>query len=119
MPALDISPRQFGMVVSAYALAAGVASFAAAGYADRFDRKKLLLFFYAGFMLGTLLCGLAGSFEVLLGARIVTGLFGAPYGIHSPHILAGNGAINGQMLRIIAETDPLDAAGGKKMDNQV
>lgn len=80
MPALDISPKQFGLVVSAYALAAGVSSFIAAGYADRFDRKKFLLFFYTGFMFGTLLCGLANSFEVLLGARIVTGLFGGVIG---------------------------------------
>ena len=53
----------------------------------------------------------AGWLLVTEAGGVVTDLFGAPYGIHSPHILAGNGAINGQMLRIIAETDPLDAAG--------
>jgi predicted MFS family arabinose efflux permease len=51
-----------------------------AGFADRFDRKKLLLFFYGGFVLGTLWCGLAQSFEVLLIARIATGLFGGVIG---------------------------------------
>ena len=80
MPALGISPQQFGIVVSAYALAAGVSSFAAAGFADRYDRKKMLLFFYSGFMIGTLLCGLAQTFEILLMARIVTGIFGGVIG---------------------------------------
>src|SRR5690349_20022524 len=75
LPSLSISPAQFGTVVSAYAFAAGVSGLLMAGFADRFDRKKLLLFFYAGFILGTAWCGLAQSFEALLKARIVTGLF--------------------------------------------
>jgi predicted MFS family arabinose efflux permease len=80
MPALSVSPAQFGTVVSAYAFAAGISGFLTAGFADRFDRKKLLLFFYAGFVAGTAWCGLAQSFESLLIARIVTGLFGGVIG---------------------------------------
>ena len=80
MPSLSITPAQFGTVVSAYAFAAGVSGLLTAGFADRFDRKKLLLFFYCGFILGTLWCGLAQSFESLLMARIVTGLFGGVIG---------------------------------------
>jgi predicted MFS family arabinose efflux permease len=80
LPALSISPAQFGTVVSAYAFAAGVSGLLTAGFADRFDRKKLLLFFYGGFILGTLWCGLAQSFPSLLAARIVTGLFGGVIG---------------------------------------
>jgi predicted MFS family arabinose efflux permease len=80
MPALNATTAQFGSVVSAYAFAAGAAGFLAAGFADRFDRKKLLLFFFAGFILGTAWCGLAGSFESLLAARIFTGLFGGVIG---------------------------------------
>jgi predicted MFS family arabinose efflux permease len=80
MPALSVTPAQFGTVVSAYAFAAGISGLLTAGFADRFDRKKLLLFFYAGFILGTLWCGLAQSFESLLVARIVTGLFGGVIG---------------------------------------
>ncbi len=80
MPALAIEPKQFGLVVSAYAFSAGVSGLLTAGFADRFDRKRLLLFFYAGFVLGTLWCGLAQSFETLLIARIVTGLFGGVIG---------------------------------------
>jgi predicted MFS family arabinose efflux permease len=80
MPALSISPKQFGLVVSAYAFSAGLSGLLTAGFADRFDRKKILLFFYTGFLLGTVWCGLAGSFETLLVARIVTGLFGGVIG---------------------------------------
>jgi len=80
MPALSVTPAQFGMVVSAYAFAAGISGLLTAGFADRFDRKKLLLFFYMGFIAGTLWCGLAQSFESLLLARIVTGLFGGVIG---------------------------------------
>lgn len=80
MPALNIGPKQFGLVVSAYAFSAGASGLLTAGFADRFDRKKLLLFFYTGFILGTLWCGLATSFESLLAARIVTGLFGGVIG---------------------------------------
>ncbi|MBX2986632.1 MAG: MFS transporter [Bdellovibrionaceae bacterium] len=80
MPSLHISPAQFGSVVSAYAFSAGISSLLAAGFADRFDRKKLLLFFYTGFVLGTLMCGLAPNYHMLLIARVVTGLFGGVIG---------------------------------------
>jgi len=80
MPALSISPSQFGLVVSAYAFSAGISGLLTAGFADRFDRKRLLLFFYTGFILGTFWCGMAQSFESLLLARVVTGLFGGVIG---------------------------------------
>jgi predicted MFS family arabinose efflux permease len=87
VPALHITPGQFGDVVSAYAFAAGVSGLLAAGFADRFDRKKLLLVFYSGFMLGTLLCGLAHSYMSLLIARSVTGLFAGVVGAASMAIV--------------------------------
>ena len=80
MPALKMTTSQFGYVVSAYAFSAGIAGFMSAGFADRFDRKKLLLFFYAGFLIGTFLCGIAPSYEFLFGARMITGLFGGVIG---------------------------------------
>src|ERR1700738_3736143 len=75
MPALDISAAQFGVAVSAYAFSAGISGILAAGFADRFDRKRLLLFFYGGFTLGTALCAIAPNYHVLLSGRIVTGFF--------------------------------------------
>jgi predicted MFS family arabinose efflux permease len=80
IPALKITPSQFGWLVSVYAFSAGLSGLLTAGFADRFDRKKLLLFFYSGFLAGTLLCGLAGSYDLLLVARMITGLFAGVVG---------------------------------------
>src|SRR5580698_436883 len=77
MPALNITAAQFGVAVSAYAFSAGISGILSAGFADRFDRKRLLVFFYVGFTLGTALCALAPNYHLLLLGRIVTGLFGA------------------------------------------
>ena len=77
---LKITTAQFGWVVSAYAFSAGTSGLLAAGFADKFDRKKLLLFFYAGFIVGTFLCGIAPDYSFLLAARIVTGIFGGVIG---------------------------------------
>jgi predicted MFS family arabinose efflux permease len=80
MPSLGISATQFGVAVSAYAFSAGISGIFAAGFADRFDRKRLLLFFYVGFTLGTVLCALAPNYHVLMAGRIVSGLFGGVMG---------------------------------------
>lgn len=80
MKTMKLTPNQFGTVVSAYAFSAGISGILAAGFADKYDRKKLLMFFYTGFILGTLFCGLANSYETLLLARIVTGIFGGVVG---------------------------------------
>jgi predicted MFS family arabinose efflux permease len=97
MPTLHISPGQFGLAVSCYAFSAGTSGFLAAGFADRFDRKRLLLFFYFGFMLGTLLCALATTYPLLLVARIVTGVFG--------------GVIGSIVLAITTDLFPLEMRG--------
>ena len=88
MKSLALRPAQFGMAVSGYAFSAGISGLLTAGYADRFDRKKLLLFFYTGFIAGTFLCSLARSYEMLLAARIVTGIFGGVIGSISLAIIA-------------------------------
>jgi predicted MFS family arabinose efflux permease len=80
MPTLHITTSQFGWVVSAYAFSAGASGLLAAGFADKYDRKKLLLFFYWGFLLGTIFCAMAPNYHLLLAARIVTGIFGGVIG---------------------------------------
>ncbi|WP_298245136.1 MFS transporter [uncultured Bradyrhizobium sp.] len=97
MPALDITAAQFGVAVSAYAFSAGLSGILAAGFADRFDRKRILLFFYVGFTLGTMLCAVAPNYHVLLMGRIVTGLFG--------------GVIGSIVLAIITDLFPLSMRG--------
>jgi predicted MFS family arabinose efflux permease len=97
MPALNITAGQFGIAVSAYAFSAGISGVLAAGFADKFDRKRLLLFFYVGFTAGTTLCALAPSYHVLLLGRIVTGLFG--------------GVVGSVVLAIITDLFPLHQRG--------
>ncbi|OMQ11869.1 MFS transporter [[Flexibacter] sp. ATCC 35103] len=80
MKTLDMTTSNFGFAVSAYAFSAGISGLLAAGFADRFDRKKLLIFFYTGFIIGTVFCALSSSYIMLLTARIVTGLFGGVIG---------------------------------------
>jgi len=87
MPEMGISTSQFGLVVSVYAFSAGTSGLLAAGFADSFDRKKMLLFFYIGFVLGTLFCGVAHTYPLLLCARIITGIFGGVIGAISMAII--------------------------------
>ena len=51
----------------------------------------------------------AGWLLVTEAGGAVTELRGDPYRLHSPHILASNGLIHGQMTGILAATNPLDA----------
>jgi predicted MFS family arabinose efflux permease len=80
MKTLDMTTANFGFTVSAYAFSAGISGLLAAGFADKFDRKKLLIFFYTGFIAGTLFCALSTSYLMLLSARIITGFFGGVIG---------------------------------------
>jgi predicted MFS family arabinose efflux permease len=97
MPELHITTRQFGWAVSVYAFSAAASGILSSGFADRFDRKRLLLFFYGGFILGTVMCAFAPSYHWLLLARIVTGLFG--------------GVIGSVVLAIATDLFPLEMRG--------
>jgi predicted MFS family arabinose efflux permease len=88
MKSMDLNPKQFSIVNASYAYSAGISGILTAGFADRFDRKKLLLFFYVGFISGTLFCGFANSYPLLVTARIITGIFGGVIGSISMAIVA-------------------------------
>jgi predicted MFS family arabinose efflux permease len=76
MRELQIGPGHFSAFVAAYTISSGVVGLLAAPFIDRFDRRKLLLFAYAGFTLATLACALSQSAAALLAARTVSGAFG-------------------------------------------
>ena len=80
MRSLQIGPAQFGLVVSSYTLAAGIAGLIASSLADRVGRKAAFLGLDAGFLVGTLLCGLAPTYTTLVWARLATGAFGGILG---------------------------------------
>jgi len=97
IPSLGLSPSQFAWVVSIYAISAGVSGFITAMFADSFDRKSLLLVFYFGFIAGTLLCGVASSYTLLIFARMFTGFFG--------------GSVGSIILSIVADIFPFEKRG--------
>ena len=76
MRELSISPGQFASLVSAYTVTSGLVTLCMAPFIDRFDRRTLLLWMYAGFAGGTLACGLSHSFPALFVARATCGAFG-------------------------------------------
>jgi len=76
MRELDLGAGQFSALVAAYSIAAGVVGLLSAPFIDRFDRRTLLLWVYAGFTAATLLCGLATDAHTLLIARAIGGAFG-------------------------------------------
>ena len=80
MRVFAITPGQFGLIVSAYAISAGICGIASGFFLDRFDRKRALMALYAGFTLGTLFCALAPTYQLLVAARVVAGAFGGVAG---------------------------------------
>ena len=97
MPKWDLTTSQFAVIVSSYSLAAFVSSFGAIFFADKFDRKKLLLYAYCGFLLGTFGCVFASGHFTIVVARIITGIFG--------------GLIGAQVLSIIGDVIPYERRG--------
>jgi predicted MFS family arabinose efflux permease len=75
-----LSDAQFGLLVSAYSLAAGASGLTASLFVDRFERRKALTYLYAGFALATLACGLAPTYIGLMVARVLAGIFGGVLG---------------------------------------
>ena len=80
MRVFQISPGQFGLMVSAYAISAGISGVVAGFFLDLFDRKPALVWLYAGFTLGTVCCALAPTYHLLVAARAVAGAFGGVAG---------------------------------------
>lgn len=97
MRSLQIGPAQFGLVVSSYTLAGGVAGLVASSLIDRLDRKVAFLSIDAGFLVGTLLCGLAPTYYTLVIARLATGAFG--------------GILGGMAMAIIGDVFPEERRG--------
>lgn len=74
--ALVIDSSQFGILVSSYTFSAGIAGLIAFFKFDAYDRRKVLLFLYAGFVFGNLLCAVAPGYKFFLFSRVLAGAFG-------------------------------------------
>jgi len=80
MNTFAISPGEYSLLVSAYAIAAFCSSILGMFYLDFFDRKNVLMFIYLGFSVGTILCAFSDTYQTLLFMRFITGLFGGIIG---------------------------------------
>lgn len=97
MREFGISPQQFSLIVSAYTGSAFLSGLLGATIMDRFDRKNALLVCFAGFAVGTLLCGLAPGYILLLAARCMAGAFG--------------GLLASLILSIVSDVVPFERRG--------
>ncbi|MBR8225095.1 MFS transporter [Burkholderia ambifaria] len=78
-------PAELQLVVSAYACANAVVQITGGRLGDLYGRKRMFMVGMAGFVVASALCGLAGSGAVLVGGRVLQGLFAA---ILAPQVLA-------------------------------
>ncbi len=69
----------------------------ASSIVDRFSRRSTFITCYAGFLIGTLLCGLAPNYHALVAARVATGAFG--------------GLLGGMAMAIIGDVFPENRRG--------
>jgi MFS transporter, DHA1 family, inner membrane transport protein len=89
IPYFKITAFDFSILVASYSISAFVSGLIIAMFIDRFDRKRTLLIAYTGFLIGTIACGFANSYGLLLASRVMAGLFG--------------GIIGAQVLSIVAD----------------
>lgn len=97
MRVFDISPAEFSFLASSYNLSAGTMGLLYSSVADKYNRKKLLIFLTLGLSLASTYCGFATSYYGLLIARILAGLFG--------------GVINSVVYAIVADVIPQKRRG--------
>ncbi len=92
-----LSAREFGFLISAYTFAAAAAGIVTSLFVDRFDRKRLLLAVYLGFVGSAVVTAAAQSYATLLGGRALAGVFG--------------GVLGGLIFVIIGDTVPESRRG--------
>ena len=71
---LEIGVTELEWVVTGYALSFAVLMLTGGKLADMYGRRRVFLFGLAVFALSSLACGLAGSADLLIGARVVQGV---------------------------------------------
>ena len=80
MRTFDLTAVQFGLLVSAYTFMGAISSIIAAMVIDRYDRRRVMLWFFAAFIIATILCAVAPTYNLLLFARGLSGVFGGVLG---------------------------------------
>lgn len=94
---LLIDNKMFGLLVASYAGSAGVTGIIGSFLLDKFDRRKALIFIYAGFLIATLGCAVSGGYTLLLITRSFAGAFG--------------GLLGAIVLSVIGDVIPMERRG--------
>jgi MFS transporter, DHA2 family, multidrug resistance protein len=74
---LSASQDQIAWVLTAYIVAAAIATPLTGWMVDRFGQKNIFLASIAGFTVASMLCGLSNSLAEIVAARLLQGVFGA------------------------------------------
>lgn len=74
---LSASRDTINWVLTSYIVAAAIMTPVTGWLADRFGRKQLFLISIAGFTITSMACGLAWNLNVMVGFRLLQGVFGA------------------------------------------
>ncbi len=74
---LAVTPVQMSLAVAAYVLAVAVFIPVSGWFADRFGSRRVFVTALGVFTLGSVLCGLAQNFPMLVAMRVLQGLGGA------------------------------------------
>ncbi len=74
---LSASQDQIAWVLTAYIVAAAIATPLTGWLCDRFGQKNVFLTSIAGFTLASVLCGMSNSLAEIVAARLLQGIFGA------------------------------------------
>ena len=75
--ALSASQDQIAWVLTAYIVAAAIATPLTGWLVDRFGQKNVFLASIGGFTLASMLCGMSNSLAEIVAARLLQGVFGA------------------------------------------
>lgn len=71
-----LTPSEFSYVISSYAFSAAIMGVLSSFFVDNYDRKKVLVLFYAGFLVANVFCALSVNYFMLVFSRIMAGGFG-------------------------------------------
>jgi DHA2 family multidrug resistance protein len=74
---LSASQDQIAWVLTAYIVAAAIATPLTGWFVDRFGQKSIFLASIGGFTVASVLCGMSNSLAEIVAARLLQGVFGA------------------------------------------
>src|ERR1700716_1587677 len=84
---LSASQDQIAWVLTAYIVAAAIATPLTGWLVDRFGQKNIFLASISGFTVASMLCGMSNSLAEIVAARLLQGVFGAALVPVSPVVL--------------------------------